>query len=803
MYSPELYEPETTRDIIQEFGGYNHNVRIGENEFYDMKNLSSANYPTLSPRCKRGKKNEIENCRGLLAKNGLAYVKGNTFYYEKDGDIYSYGLEREYYDQERRLVSMGAYLIVYPDMLSFNTVDIDLALVTDNGKNIKPELMYNEGKEIKEDFTFQLCNEDGSPIDDSDILIDLDYLNGSSTTKDYYFLAKDATIYIDPFKEYEIKLDGMSGNTVSCTPNNTFVMDSNNYIFTITKKGSSLYIKSNWKNTEAVDTEAVDTEVVNTEPVDKENFYDQLYSTVVDEERVFEYEFSLVKITTYCELTGVDNANNSETYAVKRTFNIKAKCKVVAERDDANNITKKLHFTETPWEPIKIGTLRVKKQEAGYVFQRCTMSNENLTPNEIWNEPSYWSDYPGRIEIFCSEYDLKKLVRDIKEAKTSDKIKISLSENSQTDVLDSFVKKLNDSTVLLKDMALTNDKANTMLLPGCIEWFKSINTNATITISPVIKKLDYLIESNNRLWGCRYGENVDGIFVNEIYATALGAFKCWDVFDRTDQDSYVVSVGSDGPFTAAINYRGHPMFFKENCFHMIYGAYPSAYQLVTETGTGVKAGSDKSLCIIQNVLYYHSPDGIYRYDGSSYEKISGALGFENYTDAVAGSIDNKYYVAMTAENGTRELFVYDIGKGLWHKEDAVNIQYFARYGNDLYFVADDYLWTVKGTSGEPEAQPVEWYAESGEIGYSTPDAKYVDKLQLRLSLPVGSSVSLYIEYDSDEYWQFLGSVSGKSFQAFTLPILPRRCDHFRIRISGVGECKIFSLSKILENGGDV
>ena len=54
MRLPILDELPTTREMIDVFGGYNHNLRIGEGEFYDMKNLTSSDYPVLSPRPQRG-----------------------------------------------------------------------------------------------------------------------------------------------------------------------------------------------------------------------------------------------------------------------------------------------------------------------------------------------------------------------------------------------------------------------------------------------------------------------------------------------------------------------------------------------------------------------------------------------------------------------------------------------------------------------------------------------------------------------------------------------------------------------------
>ena len=68
MKLPLLNEIPATREMIEVFSGYNHNLRIGEGEFYDMKNLSSDDYPVLSPRRKRGSYATPEKPSGLLAK---------------------------------------------------------------------------------------------------------------------------------------------------------------------------------------------------------------------------------------------------------------------------------------------------------------------------------------------------------------------------------------------------------------------------------------------------------------------------------------------------------------------------------------------------------------------------------------------------------------------------------------------------------------------------------------------------------------------------------------------------------------
>ena len=53
MRYPQLKVQAATRKTVDVFRGYNHNLRIGEGEFFDMQNLTSDHYPVLSPRKNR------------------------------------------------------------------------------------------------------------------------------------------------------------------------------------------------------------------------------------------------------------------------------------------------------------------------------------------------------------------------------------------------------------------------------------------------------------------------------------------------------------------------------------------------------------------------------------------------------------------------------------------------------------------------------------------------------------------------------------------------------------------------------
>lgn len=315
--------------------------------------------------------------------------------------------------------------------------------------------------------------------------------------------------------------------------------------------------------------------------------------------------------------------------------------------------------------------------------------------------------------------------------------------------------------------------------------------------------MDFIIESENRLLGCRYGENINGEVVNEIYASKLGDFKNWNCFMGLSTDSYVASCGTDGQFTGAITHLGYPLFFKENYVHKVYGNYPANFSIQTTALRGVQKGCSKSLAIVNETLFYKSRNSVCAYDGSLPVEISNVFGDVSYRDAVACSHGNKYYISMKDTANEYHLFVYDTSKGLWHKEDNLAVKEFCSCRNELYYILQDGtdIKTMFG-SGTADINPVSWMAETGVIGMYTSDKKYVSRLNIRMSTDIGTKVQLFAQYDSGREWELLYTMNSTSLCSFSVPIRPRRCDHFRLRIVGEGDAKIFSITKTLEQGSD-
>lgn len=379
-----------------------------------------------------------------------------------------------------------------------------------------------------------------------------------------------------------------------------------------------------------------------------------------------------------------------------------------------------------------------------------------------------------------------------------------------------FLKNLNSAKVQLvkcenyKDSSDVHHSRYYFKVDKCpeIPYISCPGQTLTVRPSDLKEAMSCYCEHNNRIWGAIRGKK-SGVFVNEISASELGGFS-FSNFEETDGGSYSATVGTDGNFTACISYGGYPFFFKENVIYKVYGDYPSNYEVLKIDAPGVEEGSEKSLCAVGGLLYYKGKNGVYSFDGSTFSLISNDFGGVRYTNAVAGSAEDRfYYISMKDSAGSWHLFCYDTRTGLWMREDNTRFTGTAQCAGSLYG------WNNEGKAGEvccigspsetgyTEEKDFRTVLESGNIGYSMPDNKYISRFNLRLSVSLGAQVDVWIMYDSDGNWINKGRVSGTGVvRSVTFPIVPRRCDHMKFRIEGQGNFRLYSIAKILEQGSD-
>ena len=319
------------------------------------------------------------------------------------------------------------------------------------------------------------------------------------------------------------------------------------------------------------------------------------------------------------------------------------------------------------------------------------------------------------------------------------------------------------------------------------------------TISRDVPALDFICAHENRLWGI--SNSVENRVWNEktgrwdsftsrvIYASALGEpTHFWD-FAGVDTDSYQVAVGSEDDFTALCSYGGSVCCWKEHEMIRVLGAFPSEFYTVDYKIEGVAAGSHRSLVNVNETLYYAGTSGVYSFRATRPVEIGAVL---NGTpkNAVGGSDGHRWYLSGIV-NGSPELVVYDLDRKLWMREDNTRAEAFAMLDNVLNFLSSGIIYqTMQGP--DPD---LEWSVELVPFDETKVIRKRYIHLALRLDMTPGSKVTVQVSYDNSGEWKTLLDEDTKVDVAKRIAFTPKRCDRMRIRISGTGVVKLRDLTR--------
>lgn len=368
---------------------------------------------------------------------------------------------------------------------------------------------------------------------------------------------------------------------------------------------------------------------------------------------------------------------------------------------------------------------------------------------------------------------------------------------------------------LTGDLAELNSSfiVNAVTINGFVVEVNSFLLNLpsdAVTVSMKVERtfpaMDYVCECGNRLFGCSTAKH-------EIYASKLGDPLNWNVFSGISTDSYAATVGSPGEFTGIASYRSNVLFFKENRIHVLSGTRPANFQIDTLECRGMQRGSDNSAAVVNETLFYKSDSGIMAYSGNLPELVSDAFGNYNTGHVIsAGTDGKKYYCCLVTGDDECHLMVYDVLRGIWTREDSIAVRDFSAIGNNLYMMYDGKIYDLHtGTSGETgeawkdetlvDEKDVMWYATTGAIGLDSPYEKYIAALMLRVQMDSGGTIRVETSYDEENNFVEVARITADKLRSVTLNIVPRRCDTMRIRLSGRGKFKLFSISKEIEGGG--
>lgn len=798
MIYPTLTPGNVNRDFVDAFGGYNHNLRIGDNEFYDTENMVSTRYPVLASRGKRGTVPQEYNIPrseilcGALYRSALytvTYYDGhdnyNLYLYKNGTKIVHFSDGVILDNKKRSLIMLGAYLIILPDKLYANVED-----TTDFG-TIEIENEAPEG-----DVTVQPCFSDGS-------VAGVDYIG--KTRPDNYtdnFVWID-TSYDPPVVKRYIEKDDTWIQAIfqyiRFTAENTNISDGINVDDSIKINGISDELNGVYRvvlkpNDQSI---VIQWQLANSEITVLTPIAPQLQS--------YEMNPKGWDVRVYCKRNVATDEYANKNFLVGSTIvpcvkNTAATPYVFYEKRDLN-ITTYLDYLTTidKWQSIPNLVL------SGFNIKVKLASGSG---EGIFDTVEAGEDIYVRVGEYQGNESVCRFIHHQPDTASNEIKLIPIKPNSFKSLFGNGIK--SNTKIYPVRQGSSELYETTLRLGSSINCYEKIFVypdydraiQTPVTFSRKMPNMDFVIESNNRLWGCRYGENADGDIVNEIYASKLGDFKNWQAFQGISSDSYIASCGTDGAWTGAISYLSRPVFFKENYIHTVYGAYPAQYNITNVAARGVQKGSSESLAILDEVVYYQSPEGICTYNGSLPVNISAPLGDIRYHNVIGCGYSGKYYAKMVDNADKSCLMVYDSRRNIWHKENDEDIISLCPVDDNVYYITNSR--DLKSFFGAPAAGSplVKWYFESGMYGLSEIDSKYVTRLNLRLALGRGAHMIVSICYNNSDKWHRLCHVVRKDINPFTLPIKPFRCDHFRLRFEGEGDVMIFSISKTTEQGSD-
>ena len=379
----------------------------------------------------------------------------------------------------------------------------------------------------------------------------------------------------------------------------------------------------------------------------------------------------------------------------------------------------------------------------------------------------------------------------------------------------------------------------------------------SISVERRMPNLDYICEHQNRVWGCRYGTNDRGEFVNEIYGTALGDPLNWFRYEGTAADSYTASVGTGEAFTGCCSLDDYVVFFKKDRVYLLSGSEPSNFRLREIICPGIQEGSYRSIVTLNSAVYYKGERGFYRMTAYNLPSlISDALGEDHWHGAICGTDGRRIYFSVLRDSDeVQELYNYYTFTGMWTRESGFrgviplhgtgeeedlpvaamlpyagnmlvictarreyydHLEFFfprpSRLPSEFYMTntfpydltTPPQLW---GADLLPE-DPVKWYGVTGLLGLKIgksayPFEKRVRQITVRLKAEAGTLVRVSIMLDESGQWIKVCDERRQKTGSFTIRYAPAaRCDMYRLLFEGEGDCVIYSIEEETEYGGE-
>lgn len=317
----------------------------------------------------------------------------------------------------------------------------------------------------------------------------------------------------------------------------------------------------------------------------------------------------------------------------------------------------------------------------------------------------------------------------------------------------------------------------------------------------------------------QYADRVWGVIGNTLRASGYRLATDWtstmppDAID--DSVSFNTEIESpDGETICALKAGlGRLVIFKPSAIYELLGYSPSDYR-VDPVSSDIGTINNQCVAVLQSGMYFLDNKGIYLYRGDG---VAPQKGFSKpvqwYIDnmnqsakqtCAVGTDGRLLYVSIPMNSSTQPdtLLVYDPEEKLWSVHTGHSTVHFANQGANTYL--GDYNGSVRRLGGSTDAGNAitsRWVSRPFTAPSLSQKLRWI-RLWLTLTLPVGSSISVYLSPSAsgDSDWVQTGAtVTGNgSIQRraiyFPSTIIPPT-EQIRIKIEGTGPYTIHEISR--------
>lgn len=311
-----------------------------------------------------------------------------------------------------------------------------------------------------------------------------------------------------------------------------------------------------------------------------------------------------------------------------------------------------------------------------------------------------------------------------------------------------------------------------------------------------------------------YASRLFGVSNTKVYASQFNNYSGWklDTADDISEANAWMSMTQsnpkmDGLFTGIWVYNNHVMLFRQDFIQMVY-SNNNPFRIVDLASYG--ADSQKAITEANGVLYFASRDNVYAFTGGVPRAIGDDLGIPDYRGACLGYFKDKLYMCVG-----NDMYIYR--NGVWSARhlDKKIIQ-FATNDNGLYGLVGEtgQIFLIDSddhekADGTGKIKYGDWWFETDLMCAGKLDIKRAKKISLLVDADKGSSVSVYLLRDDEEFDPNMPKVL--SFDNFghsgkrVLRGMIRGFGGFahKLRIAGHGKVRVYAAELLVTLGGDL